>query len=241
MNPLQYDSAKQQQRPLVTGLIRISLLAGCLFTGMHNYSLYFRGLNGTVNAGTRTAVAVGIAFILEAAFYFSVEGRGRVFVTEQQRKASAWGAFAIFVVITINTVTDHAMNIGKVGEGGWLSAWATYGAAACVVGIVGYIGYLKAHSPEAMLAAEAAKAEHARVMAIQAAQTEVLAEPEILEHYKAEARKWALASVHSATQGIASLPAPALPAAPAAKPVVKWQGGKQISGNGVDWDNAPKV
>lgn len=195
MNPFNYDSEKQAQRPLVTWLIRIALIAGCLFTGMHNYSLYHRGLNGTINEGARVAVALGIAFILEAAFYFSVEGRGRVFVTDEQRSASAWGALGIFIVIALNTITDHAMNIGAIHSGDWLNAWATYGAAGCVVAIIGYIGYLKANAPEAQLAAAAAEAEAARVRTIQGVQKEILNDPDVIEGYREQARTWALSQV----------------------------------------------
>jgi hypothetical protein len=192
-----------EQRPLVTWLIRIALIAGCAFTGMHNYALYFRGLNGTLNPTARNAVSLAIAFILEAAFYFSVEGRGRVFVTEEQRNASAWGALLIFGVIALNTITDHSMNIGAIQAGDWLNAWATYGAAAAVVAIVGYIGYLKAYSPEAMMMAAAAQAEHAKVLAYQKIQTAVLTDPQVQAQYTAAARQWAVANVQAQTQGVA--------------------------------------
>lgn len=195
MNPFQYDSDKLKPRPLVTWLIRLALLAGCLFTAKHNYSLYYRGLTGD----QRGPVAAGIAFVLEAAFYFSVEGRGRQFVTDEQRRATAYGACALFIVIALNTVTDHAMNIGRVQPGDWLNAWATYGAAAAVVAVVGYIGYLKAHAPEAMLAAEMAKAEQARVTVASEEQRAVLNDASVREKYRAQARKWALNVVDQQT------------------------------------------
>lgn len=198
MNSL--NQHQPEQRPLVTWLIRVALIAGCAFTGMHNYALYFRGLNGTLNATARNAVAIGIAFILEAAFYFSVEGRGRVFVTDEQRNASAWGALLIFGVIALNTITDHSMNIGAIAAGDWLNAWATYGAAAAVVAIVGYIGYLKAYSPEAMLAAARASAEHAKVLAMQKVQQSILTDPQVQAQYTAAARAWAVANVQAQTQ-----------------------------------------
>ena len=204
MNPFTYNSAEQQQRPLVTWLLRICLIAGCLFTGMHNYALYLRGLSDAVSFGRRQSVAFAIAFLLEAAFYFSVECRGRVFVTIEQRWASGWGAVALFGVIALNTFTDHAMNVGAVTSGDWLSLWATYGAAAMVVGVVGYIGYLKANSPEAQLAAAAATAEAARVSAKVRAQMEILTDPQVIASDKAQARAWALGNAPQA----ARLPAP---------------------------------
>lgn len=217
MNPFHYSTENQKPRPLVTWLIRIALFAGCLFTGMHNFSLYYRGLNGSLNGAARNAVAFGIAFILEASFYFSVEGRGRQFVTDEQRWASAYGAIGIFLIIAANTITDHATNLGKVGQGDWLNIWATYGAAGAVVGIIGYIGYLKAYAPEAMLAAEAAKAEAQRVKTAQREQLAVLQEPAIKERYKAQARKWALAMVDEATSEELPAETPAKPASPNGK------------------------
>lgn len=91
------------------------------------------------------------------------------------------------------------MNIGKVTEGDWLNAWATYGAAGCVVGIVGYIGFLKAYSVEAMLAAEAAKAVAQRVKVASSMQSEVLGEEAVKEKYRQQARQWAVSIVDSAT------------------------------------------
>jgi hypothetical protein len=191
MNPFNYKT-EETKRPLVTWLMRIALVAGCLFTGMHNFSLYYRGLNIGISETTRKAIAVGVAFLLEAAFYFAVEGRGRVFTTDEQRKACLTGASVIFGVIVINTITDHAMNVGSVHQGDWLALWATYGAAACVVAVVGFIGYLKAYSAEAMLAAEAAKAEAARVRFATTTQQEILNDPLVIERYKEQARAWAI-------------------------------------------------
>ena len=192
MNPYDYNSDEQQQRPLVLWLIRFCLLAGCIYTGTHNYALYLRGLSNQIAPTHREAVAFGIALLLEAAFYFSVEGRGRVFVTTEQRWASGWGAAALFSIIALNTITDHAANIGKVLPDDWLAAWANYGAAACMVAVIGYIGFLKANSPEAQLAAAASTAAAARVFAKVEAQKEILADPQIRKGYRDEAARWAL-------------------------------------------------
>jgi len=206
MNPYTYDSQKQQ-RPLVNWLLRLCLIAGCLYTGTHNYALYLRGLSEALAPGRRQAVAFAIAFLLEAAFYFSVEGRGRVFVTNEQRTASAAGATALFFIIAINTITDHAMNLHRVGAGDWLESWATYGAAAAIVAVVGYIGYLKAHAPEAQLAAAAATAEAARVHARVSAQRDILADSKVQAAFADEARRWALRDLpHIALPPVAASP-----------------------------------
>lgn len=113
------DSKRDGLKAIVIALAALMISAGLVYTGIHNYNLFRRALPPDQQVFALIPVILlegSIALFLIASFVW--------FSLGAQRALSAAFSWALFAVISANTLIDSRLNAGDA-MGDWLTTYAT--------------------------------------------------------------------------------------------------------------------
>ena len=120
LGDIMQKSKQSGSKNIVVGLVVIFLLIGVVYTGIHNYNLFSKGLHAN-----QSVFAIIPVILLEGSILLALAGSFVWFSGGSQKMFASGFGWILFAIVAANTIVDSMLNSTETMPG-WLTVYSQF-------------------------------------------------------------------------------------------------------------------